>query len=209
MKKKGLSVSAGTIAVLFLLLLPSTSHGEESRNSCEKDDMKCMKEMTHGEHMKGVHEHKNFQKMKNPVEKTPKTLYEGRVLYEKKCASCHGKTGKGDTAAGKTLKPPAPDLTDNIWKHGSTDGEVFHVISEGIPSTRMSSWKNTLTEEDRWKLVNFIKCLQEMERVVYQCPMHPEVKSNLPDKCPKCGMFLEKQEKKEEGQEIHLHKNNK
>jgi hypothetical protein len=26
----------------------------------------------------------------------------------------------------------------------------------------------------------------------YTCPMHPEVKSDKPGKCPKCGMSLEK-----------------
>ena len=26
----------------------------------------------------------------------------------------------------------------------------------------------------------------------YQCPMHPEVTSDKPGKCPKCGMDLEK-----------------
>jgi len=29
---------------------------------------------------------------------------------------------------------------------------------------------------------------------VYSCPMHPEVTSNKPGKCPKCGMNLEKKE---------------
>ncbi|OGS21314.1 MAG: hypothetical protein A3J83_02280 [Elusimicrobia bacterium RIFOXYA2_FULL_40_6] len=33
----------------------------------------------------------------------------------------------------------------------------------------------------------------EGKKVVYTCPMHPEVKSDKPGKCPKCGMFLEKQ----------------
>lgn len=26
---------------------------------------------------------------------------------------------------------------------------------------------------------------------IYSCPMHPEVKSDKPGKCPKCGMDLE------------------
>ncbi|MBI5838203.1 MAG: hypothetical protein HZB25_13270 [Candidatus Eisenbacteria bacterium] len=30
------------------------------------------------------------------------------------------------------------------------------------------------------------------ETFAYGCPMHPEVKSNKPGKCPKCGMFLER-----------------
>ena len=32
--------------------------------------------------------------------------------------------------------------------------------------------------------------------VFYQCPMHPEEISDKPDTCPKCGMDLEKTEKK-------------
>lgn len=32
------------------------------------------------------------------------------------------------------------------------------------------------------------------EKVVYTCPMHPEVISDKPGKCPKCGMDLVKKE---------------
>lgn len=32
----------------------------------------------------------------------------------------------------------------------------------------------------------------EQQTVLYRCPMHPEVTSDKPGKCPKCGMFLEK-----------------
>lgn len=32
------------------------------------------------------------------------------------------------------------------------------------------------------------------EEVVYRCPMHPEVVSGTPGKCPKCGMTLERSE---------------
>lgn len=33
------------------------------------------------------------------------------------------------------------------------------------------------------------------EKVLYTCPMHPEVRSDKPGKCPKCGMDLKKVEK--------------
>ena len=32
-------------------------------------------------------------------------------------------------------------------------------------------------------------------KVLYTCPMHPEVRSDDPEKCPKCGMDLIKVEK--------------
>ena len=34
--------------------------------------------------------------------------------------------------------------------------------------------------------------------MMYTCSMHPEVKSDKPGKCPKCGMTLDKMEKKQE-----------
>ena len=33
---------------------------------------------------------------------------------------------------------------------------------------------------------------------MYTCPMHPEVKSDKPGKCPKCGMTLLKQKMTDE-----------
>ena len=34
--------------------------------------------------------------------------------------------------------------------------------------------------------------------IIYTCPMHPEVKSDRPGKCPKCGMDLVAAEEVEE-----------
>ena len=33
------------------------------------------------------------------------------------------------------------------------------------------------------------------EKVVYTCSMHPEIRSDKPEKCPKCGMDLIRVEK--------------
>lgn len=48
-----------------------------------------------------------------------------------------------------------------------------------------SSCKNSSTATGNAK--------SEQKAVVYTCPMHPDVKSDKPGKCPKCGMDLVKQ----------------
>ncbi len=41
------------------------------------------------------------------------------------CAACHGADGKGNQAIG------APNLTDNIWLHGSGEGAITAMINNG------------------------------------------------------------------------------
>lgn len=41
-------------------------------------------------------------------------------------------------------------------------------------------------------LANATTKLTEKRSDTYTCPMHPEVKSDKPGKCPKCGMDLVK-----------------
>jgi Rieske Fe-S protein len=50
--------------------------------------------------------------------------------WTKHCGSCHGKTGKGDTKAGK--KADVKDLTDSKYQAGFTDDQMFKQIKEGM-----------------------------------------------------------------------------
>ena len=54
----------------------------------------------------------------------------GQQLYLRKCASCHGRNGEG--GPGNDLIPAAPSLLDDSWDHGSTDGEIFDNIKNGV-----------------------------------------------------------------------------
>lgn len=49
----------------------------------------------------------------------------------------------------------------------------------------------------------YIQKKAEMKEI-YTCPMHPEVKSDKPGKCPKCGMKLEKKMMKMEHMHAHM-----
>ena len=61
---------------------------------------------------------------------------------------------------GNDLTPEAPDLTDKQWKHGSTDGEIFSSIKNGIgPEFNMGAFGDQLKDEDVWKVVNYLRSL--------------------------------------------------
>lgn len=77
---------------------------------------------------------------------------EGESIYKKNCASCHGDPGKGNSM--KTLTPPPPDLSGDKTK-SLTDGELFYILNTGRGV--MPSFKNTLSETDRWKVIAYIR----------------------------------------------------
>ena len=42
-----------------------------------------------------------------------------------------------------------PDLTDGLWIHGDTDGEIFHVITDGTKGpTPMKGFKKRIDKEN-------------------------------------------------------------
>ena len=97
------------------------------------------------------------QKIKNPIAKDAESVEAGKKLYQLHCASCHGPQGKGDGGLALSGGTPA-DLTDDAWDYGSTDGEIFVVIRDGV-SSDMLAYKEKLTEKQIWQVVNFIRSL--------------------------------------------------
>ncbi len=92
--------------------------------------------------------------LKNSFDKDPAAWKEGKQIYSQLCFVCHGNKGKGDGIAGGSLKPRPTDLTSEQFQKQS-DGAIFWKITAGNPP--MASYKEVLSEEKRWKLVNFIR----------------------------------------------------
>jgi cbb3-type cytochrome c oxidase subunit III len=97
-------------------------------------------------------------KLQNPVPSSPESIAAGKQAYTRYCANCHGLNAEG--SPGNDLTPEAPDLTDKQWKHGSTDGEIFNAIKNGIgPEFNMGAFGDQLKDEDVWKVVNYLRSL--------------------------------------------------
>ena len=101
------------------------------------------------------HRHLEYAKTENPVAKTDKSILQGGKLYENHCVACHGTVGKGGIG---------PDLAGSVRIHGSTDGEMFHVITDGVKGTAMKGFRKELTDEMRWDLVNYVGSLRKNEK---------------------------------------------
>lgn len=56
-------------------------------------------------------------------------LAAGKVLFEKNCASCHGKDGRAKTLRAKFNK--ARDLTEAQWQEGTSDEAILETIKAG------------------------------------------------------------------------------
>jgi len=79
----------------------------------------------------------------------PEAIARGEAIFRGVCgAYCHA------------LVPDNRDalyLFDCDWKHGASDAEIFAVISAGVPGTRMVGFGESLSEEDLWKVIAFLR----------------------------------------------------
>jgi mono/diheme cytochrome c family protein len=103
------------------------------------------------------HRHPEAQKLKNPIPADATSIEEGRKLYQRHCASCHGPSAKGDGSMALAGGTPA-NLTDETWDHGPSDGEVFVVIRDGT-SSDMEPYKDRLTDKQIWQVVRYLRSL--------------------------------------------------
>src|SRR5574341_238743 len=80
----------------------------------------------------------------------------GKALYERHCAVCHGDDGRGDTPAGRLLKPRPRNLADPIEMARLTVDRIYRAIKEGKPGTAMAAWKQVLTEPEIGDVIDYV-----------------------------------------------------
>jgi copper transport protein len=95
----------------------------------------------------------------NPIPPSKESIAFGGAVYATKCVPCHGVTGKGDGPVGLTMNPRPADLTQHAIPGVHPDAQLFEWITNGFPGSQMPAFKSTLSDTERWHLVNFIRTL--------------------------------------------------
>ena len=88
----------------------------------------------------------------------PFVITRGKAVYLTFCAQCHGYDYDGNGTVGQSFQPLPADLRSPPVQT-KADGELFKSISYGIPGGRQPALDTTVTIDDRWHVVAFVKSL--------------------------------------------------
>ena len=106
----------------------------------------------------------SMQKTANPKAGSAAAIKDGEALFQKTakpfaCAICHGAKGDGKGEPDFESTPPARNFTCKETMSKIKDGQLFWVIKNGSPKTSMPGFKGTLSDDDIWSLVAYIRTL--------------------------------------------------
>lgn len=99
-----------------------------------------------------------FKTMKNAVKADDASINAGKALYNKNCASCHGKLGLGDGPKAKGLDTFPGDFSKADFQK-QTDGELFFKTKTG--RNEMPKYDGKVDDESIWSMVNYMKTLKK------------------------------------------------
>lgn len=96
----------------------------------------------------------------NPFKADKAILERGKKAYEIYCLGCHGPAGAGDGHLFNSgLYPMKPRPIAGATAASLRDGEIYHTITLGFGS--MGPHASLVTPEDRWKIVSYIRQIQQ------------------------------------------------
>jgi mono/diheme cytochrome c family protein len=82
----------------------------------------------------------------------------GKAVYFTFCAQCHGPQHDGKGTVGQSFSP-LPTHLRSAAVQARSGPELFASVSYGIPGGRQPALHTTLTPEDRWNVVAYVKSL--------------------------------------------------
>lgn len=99
-----------------------------------------------------------YKTKNNPVARDEASNKAGMELFNKNCASCHGKAGLGDGVKARMLKDFPGDFSGAAFQN-QTDGEHFYKTKSG--KGEMPKYEGKLTDDDIWNIVNYMRTFKK------------------------------------------------
>jgi high-affinity iron transporter len=90
----------------------------------------------------------------------PLDLADGKAIYQRSCASCHGAAGLGDGAAGAKMNPQPPAIGTVAHMRGVSPALMYRVMSVGVAGTPMAGFGSSMTSAQRWNVVTYVNSLR-------------------------------------------------
>ena len=96
---------------------------------------------------------------KNPLTDSPETIADGKEAFTHYCVACHGMDGQNTGVPfADRMAPPVPSLASPEVQRYS-DGQLKWVIDYGIWPSGMPGSKGTLSDEEIWSIVVYLRHL--------------------------------------------------
>lgn len=95
--------------------------------------------------------------LRNPIPRSAQSIARGRDLFLKDCVVCHGAEGRGDGPAAASMQKKPKDLARLAPPPIFPDGVIAYRIIHG--KNLMPAYGTTLSENEIWDLLNFIRSL--------------------------------------------------
>jgi len=95
--------------------------------------------------------------LKNPFISEKGAGAEGKKIYDKNCAKCHGLSGKGEGESAGSLQIELPDFSNKEVSMVESDGEWFWKIRTG--QFEMPPFQLILKDDEVWKAIVHIRTL--------------------------------------------------
>ena len=83
---------------------------------------------------------------------------EGRAVYDRHCADCHGPEGRGDGPTATSLSPRPGNLI-SAQTSAKSDQDLLKIIANGRPRTAMTGWNERLSRDEQLAVLAYIRSL--------------------------------------------------
>jgi mono/diheme cytochrome c family protein len=108
--------------------------------------------------------HKIFvhnKSQKNPLKDNAASVADGKEAFSHYCVACHGLDGQNTGVPfADRMSPPVPSLAaKNVQSY--SDGQLKWIIDYGIWPSGMPGSKNTLSDDEIWSIVLYLRHLPQ------------------------------------------------